>query len=319
MYALPFARLWRYLLAAALLAPALPHAAQDKYPSRPIEFIVPWGPGGGSDQTARTIAKLMEKELGVSVPVLNVPGGTGSSGMTKLLASPADGYTIAILAWDSLATQATESPSWKIDDIVPLAIMIQLPSALYVAGDRYPDWKAVEKAAKSRPLKVAISGFGSPDDITLHFLSGKGLKLTPVPFAKPGERYSALLGGHVDLLYSPTGNVKSFVDGKQMRPVLLLNRERMEEFPNVPTSVEMGYKITLPQRRAIIVKAGTPPDRLAKLTEVMRKVMKNPKYKEFLRNSSASPKSYVAPKQARVLMHQDVAQMSAILKAMKPK
>jgi tripartite-type tricarboxylate transporter receptor subunit TctC len=304
------------LLFAFFAGPAL---AQEKFPSRPIEFIVPWGPGGGSDQTARMLATLLEQELKVSVPVVNVPGGTGNTGMTKLLSAPADGYSVAILAWDSFATLATQSPKWGMDDILPLAIVIQLPSGLYVAGDRHADWKAVEAAAKRQPLKVAISGFGSPDDITVNYMISRGLKLTAVPFAKPGERYSALLGGHVDLLYSPTGNIVQMVESRQMRPVLLLSAERLPDFQQVPTSKESGYDITLPQRRAIIVKAGTDPKRVAVLSEALQRAVSTARYKTFLKDSYASPASWVNSKDSLTLMRKDLDDMRSIVKSMPKK
>ena len=305
-------QLSRFLVCAALALLALPTPAQEKYPSRPIEFIVPWGPGGGSDQTARMLASLLEPELKVSLPVVNVPGGTGNTGMTKLLGAPADGYSLAILAWDSFATLATGSPTWTMDDFIPLGVVIQLPSGLYVAGDRYPDWKAVEAAAKAQPLKVAISGFGSPDDITVKYMVSKGLKLTAVPFANPSERYAALLGGHVDLLYSPSGNVVSFVGGKQMRPVVFLNAERLAEFPQTPTSKELGYDITLPQRRAVIVKAGTDPARLAVLSEALSRAVATAKYKAYLKESYASEASYVPTRETLPLMRRDLDDMQRI-------
>jgi tripartite-type tricarboxylate transporter receptor subunit TctC len=304
------------LFALLLALFAWPAFAQEKFPSRPVEFIVPWGPGGGSDQTARMLATLLEKELQVAVPVVNVPGGTGNTGMTKLIAAPADGHSIAILAWDSFATLATQSPKWGMDDILPLAVVIQLPSGLYVAGDRYPDWKAVEAAAKKQPLKVAISGFGSPDDITVNYMISRGLRLTAVPFAKPGERYSALLGGHVDLLYSPTGNVVGQVESKQMRPVLLLSTERLPDFPQVPTSKESGYDITLPQRRAIIVKAGTDPKQVAVLSEALERAVASAEYKAFLQKSYAAPDSWVNAKDSLTLMRKDLDDMRSIVKSM---
>src|SRR3990172_3958317 len=76
-------------------------AAQEKYPSRPIEFIVPWGPGGGADQLARKMAALLEPELKISLPVVNVPGATGSTGMTKMLAAANDGHSISIFIADT--------------------------------------------------------------------------------------------------------------------------------------------------------------------------------------------------------------------------
>ena len=80
--------------------------AQEKYPSRPIEFIVPWGPGGGADQVSRKAAQLVEKDLGASMPVINVPGATGQTGLNKMLQAPADGYTISIMTGDTFGLQA---------------------------------------------------------------------------------------------------------------------------------------------------------------------------------------------------------------------
>jgi tripartite-type tricarboxylate transporter receptor subunit TctC len=316
MQPFPLARASQCLIALLFALVALPAFAQEKYPSRPIEFIVPWGPGGGSDQTARTLASLLEEQLKVSVPVLNVPGGTGNTGMTKLLAAPADGYSIAILAWDSFATLATQSPKWSMEDFTPLGVVIQLPSGLYVAGDRYPDWKSVEEMAKTRPLKVAISGFGSPDDITVNYMISKGLKLTAVPFAKPGERYSALLGGHVDLLYSPAGNIVSFVESKQMRPVLFLSTDRLPDYQQIPTSKGSGYDITLPQRRAIIIRAGTDPQRVRVLSDALARAVATPKYKAFLKESHAAEASWVPAREALPLMRRDLDEMRAIVQSM---
>jgi len=298
-----------------LIGMPFPAFAQDKYPSRPIDFIVPWGPGGGSDQTARELGKLLEPELHVSVPIINTPGATGNVGMTKFLTSEADGYTICILAWDTYALLATNRPPWSVKDFIPLGIVIQLPSGFYVAGDRYAHWQAVEQAARVRPLKVAISGFGSPDEITINYLISKGLKLNAVPFAKPGERYSALLGGHVDLLYSPAGNIKSFVDSKQMRPVIFFSKKRLAEFPAIPTSKELGYDITLPQRRAILVKAGTDPAKVALLSEAISKAVATPEYKAFLKESVAIPDSYLPTKATVDVMHSDLQNMEKIVRA----
>src|SRR5262245_15133807 len=107
----------RLLSSAVLLAclPA-PTAAQERYPSRPIELIVPWGPGGGADQLARLVSKLMEPILGQGIPVLNVPGATGGTGMAKLLAAPADGYSMAIYIADGHALLAGKSPRWRMQE-----------------------------------------------------------------------------------------------------------------------------------------------------------------------------------------------------------
>lgn len=184
-------------LFATLLLP-VPAQGQETYPSRPVELIVPWGPGGGADQTGRKIAKILESQVNVSVPVVNVPGATGVTGLTKLASVTPDGYTMAILTADSFPLLLGDSPKWRLEDFVPVAVMIRQPSGIYVAeNSRFRTWADLEKEARARPgqLKVAVSGLGSTDDITIEYLASKGVKMVSVPFAKPGERYSALLGG----------------------------------------------------------------------------------------------------------------------------
>jgi putative tricarboxylic transport membrane protein len=290
---------------------ATPSSA-DTYPARPIEFIVPWGAGGGSDQTGRELSRLLQDQLKVAFPVVNVPGGTGNAGMAKMLSSPADGYSVSLLAWDSFALLASRPPKWTMSDFITLGIVIQLPSGFYVAQDSdFKTWDDIEKAAKANPggLRVAISGFGSPDDLTIRQLGREGITLKPVPYAEPGERYSALLGHHVELLYSPIGNIGNFVSGKQMRPILFFGSEPIKGFEGVPNAKDVGHDISLPQRRALIVKAGTPADIVKKLSDSLSAVMMTPEYKDFLKKELASPTSYVATKDATDLMQNDLENM----------
>src|SRR5512139_4305696 len=124
------------LLAAAVGCVLIGGPAQAAgYPERPIELIVPWGPGGGADQLARLVSKLMEPMLGQGIPVVNVPGGTGATGLTKLLSAPADGYSMAIYIADSHAPLALKNPRWTMNDITPVAVMIKGPSFIFVKQD----------------------------------------------------------------------------------------------------------------------------------------------------------------------------------------
>ena len=176
------------------------------------------------------------------------------------------------MTWDTYALLAT-SPStrWGLKDIIPVALMIKQPSSfLTAANGPLKTWADVEREARTRPLKVAVTGFGSPDDITVNFFVARGLKLIPVPFANPGERYTAVLGGHADILYEQIGDVRSFVDSKQIQPVIVFADKRFGVFPDVPASKELGYDITLPQRRAVIMKAGTDPQRVKVIAECAR-------------------------------------------------
>jgi tripartite-type tricarboxylate transporter receptor subunit TctC len=287
--------------------------AQDKYPSRPIEFIVPWGPGGGADQVARKAGKLMEEDLKVSFPVVNVPGATGNTGMAKLLAAQADGYSISVMTWDTYALLATTVTRWSLKDIIPVALMIKQPSAfLTSATGNLKTWADVEREAKTRTLKVAVTGFGSPDDITVNFFIARGLKLVAVPFANPGERYTSVLGGHADLLYEQIGDVRSFVDSKQIQPVIIFAEKRFGVFPDVPASQELGYDITLPQRRAVIMKAGTDPAKVKVISDALAKVAASAEYKAYLKEQYATDDSYFPSQDAARIMEEDLNQMKRL-------
>ena len=313
------ARISGPILAAAVagvLPIAMPTSGMaQEYPSRPIEFIVPWGPGGGADQVARKLAKLMEPKLKVSLPVVNVPGATGQTGLTKMLTAPADGYSMSVFIGDTFALQAgTTLPKWKMEEMSALAVVIQQPSAFLVAeGGKFKTWADLEKAAKTQTLRVAVTGFGSNDDLTVNFFAKKGLKFVSVPFPKPGERYSAVLGGHADVLYEQIGDVRSFVDNKQLKPVIVFAAKRDPSFPDVPTSVELGHKVTLPQFRAIMVKAGTDAKVVKKLSDALAEAVKDPEYVAYLKDQYADPNSFVAASKTKAYLDNELKAMKQLI------
>jgi tripartite-type tricarboxylate transporter receptor subunit TctC len=307
-------------LALLLGLTSLAVTAQEKYPSRPIEFIVPWGPGGGADQVARKAGKIMEEDLKVSFPVVNVPGATGNTGMAKLLAAQADGYSVSVMTWDTYALLATTKTRWSMEDIIPVALMIKQPSGFMAASNStLKTWADVEREAKTRPLKVAVTGFGSPDDITVNFFVARGLKLLSVPFANPGERYTSVLGGHADLLYEQMGDVRSFIDSKQMHPVIIFAAKRFDAFPDIPASKELGYDITLPQRRAVIMKAGTDPGKVKVISDALAKVAASAEYMAYLKQQYATDDSYFPAKEAARIMAEDLKQMKGMVGSKAPK
>jgi tripartite-type tricarboxylate transporter receptor subunit TctC len=292
-------------------------AADPKYPVRPIEMIVPWGPGGGADQLARQVGKLAEPMLGQGMPVVNVPGGTGATGMAKLLAAPADGYSAAIYIADAHALLAGPNPRWQLSDITPAAVMIQAPSFIFVAQDsRFKTWADFEKEARANPnkLKVATLGFDSVDDFSLSYLAGKGVKVVQVPFSKPSERYISILGGHADALYEQAGDVGSFLSSKQMRPLMVFGKERFPDFKDIPCSYELGFQVALPQFRAVVMRAGTPAAALAEFDQVMGKVAASEEYKKFLKDQIADPKSYLPASQSSAFLAQQLTEMKALAK-----
>jgi tripartite-type tricarboxylate transporter receptor subunit TctC len=287
-------------------------ASAAGYPERPIELIVPWGPGGGADQLARLVSKQLEPMLGQGIPVINVPGGTGATGMAKLLSAPADGYSMAIYIADSHALLAGKSPRWQMSDITPVAVMMKVPSFIFVKEDsRFKTWADFANVAKATPgkLKVATLGFGSVDDFSLTVLDKSGIKITQVPFSKPSERYVSILGDHADALYEQAGDVAQFLNGKQMRPILLFGEKRLDRFKDIPASYELGYKVALPQFRAIVVRAGTPPDVVKKLSDALAKVYASDEYKKFMDVQFCDPNSFEDASKAPAFINQQLDDM----------
>ncbi|HYE91835.1 MAG TPA: tripartite tricarboxylate transporter substrate binding protein [Terriglobales bacterium] len=293
----------RFVLIVAALALALVSASvhgQEKYPSRPVDFVCTWGTGGGADAMARQIGTLAQPLLGVALPVSNVPGASGNTGLAQLLSAKADGYTIATYIQDTLMTIPMGLARYKIDDLEWITRTQVADSFLFVKGDGpFRSAQELFRHAQANPgkLRVAATGFGTVDDVTVRYLEKKGYKMTTVPYPKPGERYAAALGGHAEVLYEQAGDVLQYLKAGQLRPVVIFAEKRHPSFPDVPTSKELGIDLTLPQYRGIVAKKGTPPDRVRILAEAFRKAMETPKWKEFAAEWYFWPDSYMGPDQ----------------------
>ena len=285
--------------------------------AEPIEIIVPFGLTSGADTLARYCAPALQSALATPVHVKNVPGSTGNQGIARLLAAPSDGRTVAVLTGDTYSTLAYSNPPWKSSDVIPVAIMMRQPSMLFVlASSRFAKWQDLEKEARARPraLRVAISGFGSPDYIELQQLALKNIILTPVPRLSPKDKYQALIDGEADALYEQMGDVRSFVEAKQMRPILIFNRAQPGiTNGGVPTSGELGLGNGLEQFRAFVVKAGTSPQAVAALASAFEQIGTSSDFKSFLEKQVAASDSFVAVKGARTFMERDFARMKQVV------
>lgn len=252
---------------------------------RPVDMIVPFGPGGGADQVARAVGKQMEKPLDVDVPVVNVPGATGSSGMTKML-SGRPGESMSILIQDTLATVPAGSASFEIDELQAVCRVQSMPSAIMVRKGTYERWEDLAADAKKKPgeLKVATVGANSVDDIVLAALDEEqDTKFRAVPFSEPSERYSALLGGGVDVLYEQLGDVKQYLDSGDFVPLVLVADEPVKGYDKVPTTADLGLpdEVVLPQFRGIVVSADTPDNIVTALSDACKEAVETSAVKEF--------------------------------------
>ncbi len=293
-----------FRLAIAFASVWVPGAAMaDTFPSRPITFIVPWGPGGGADQLARIVSKLIEPELKASVPVVNMPGATGQTGLTKLVTSPADGYTIEVMTGDTFALFAAKNSRFKLEQITPLAVMIKQPSGFFSnATGPLQTWDDVQKAVKERELRMGVTGYGSPDDMSVNFFKNKGMKFQSVGFAEPGMRYASVVGGQSDLLYEQAGDVRSFIDGKQIKPVLFFSKKPVEGFEDVAYSGKLGYNVFLPQFRVIIARSGTDPAIVKTLSQALAKVAQAKEFRDYLKLQYADADSFIPSEESLKFM-----------------
>jgi tripartite-type tricarboxylate transporter receptor subunit TctC len=296
---------------ATALAPSLAFP-QAKYPSRPVEFIVPWGAGGGADQLARRLGTLLEKDMGTSFPILNIPGATGNTGMAKLLAAPPDGHSLAVFIADTLGTLAGGQGRYKLSDLAPLGVMIRQPSGLFVKQDaKWKNFDDLLAEAKTRELKVGITGFGGPDEMHVVKFNEKGAKFRPVPFAKPGERYASVLGGHADIVIEQAGDVRSFLDSKQMRPIVFFADQPQVGYEDIALANKYGVPLAISQFRAIVMRAGTDAKQVAAMSAAMDKAAGSPEFKKYLADELAFADSYIPAAKAGPFMEEQLRLIEA--------
>ena len=297
--------------AGLALAPRLAFS-QAKYPSRPVDFVVPWGAGGGADQLARRLGTLLEKDLGTSFPILNIPGATGNTGMAKLLSSEPDGHSICVFIADTLGTLAGGKGRYKLADLAPLGVMIRQPSGLFVKADaKWKNFGELLADAKKGELKVGITGFGGPDEMHVVKFNELGAKFRPVPFAKPGERYASVLGGHADIVIEQAGDVRSFLDSKQMRPFVSSADQPQVGYESIELAKNFGVSLAISQFRAIVMRAGTDAKQLAAMAAAMDKAASSAEFKKYLADELAFADSYIPAAKAGAFMAEQLALIEA--------
>ena len=176
--------------------------------------------------------------------------------------------------------------------------MNRMPFAFTLAKTSpYKDWSEFEKVAKTEQKRVAVDGYGSANDLcTRYFMSKGNLKLIVVPFAKPGERYAALLGGQVDIMCDAIGNVHQYTESGQMHPVVVFSKKRLPNAPSCPTALELSYKVDLEEWRSITVKAGTDSKKVAFLSNALATAYKTQEFQDFLKSTWSDADSYVPGK-----------------------
>jgi tripartite-type tricarboxylate transporter receptor subunit TctC len=276
--------------------------AEEKYPSRPIDFICTWdctwGTGGAADMMARQVSGLVQPLLDVALPVSHMLGASGNTGLAQLLAGKADGYTIATYTQDTLMTLLMGLADYTVDDLVWIARTQVADSFLFVrTHSPFHTIQDLFTYAQANPgtLRVASTGLGTVDDVTVRCLEKKGYKMTAV-YPKPHERYAAVLGGDdAEVLYEQAGDVLRYLKAAQLKPLVIFAVKRHPAFPEVPTAQELGLDVTLPYFRGIVAKTGTPAARVRVLGDAIQQAMDTPQWKTFAAAWYCAPDSFMGP------------------------
>jgi len=270
------------------------------FPNRPITIIVPYGPGGGSDQVTRAISTPLEKVIGVPIKIVNVPGGAGTSGFADFWDAPSDGYTLFEITSDAITHYAAgvlkQNPT---KDYLPLCIAQVAYFQIYIRPDekRFQDWKGLVEYAKKNPkaLTIALSGQeGNIENVILEILDqSAGMALTRVSFHKPAERYGALVGGHVDVLIESPGDVHAFLESGDMKPILNIVDGQPPAFAHVPNIKEF-YPDYVPLYlfRTFYIKADAPSDRMKYLEWAFHEAWKTDSFQKFNKEQRLMENSY---------------------------
>ncbi|MGC2776536.1 MAG: tripartite tricarboxylate transporter substrate binding protein [Bradyrhizobium sp.] len=227
-------------------------SAQDVYPNRNITMIVPFPAGGQADLAARPVAAALERILGKAVIVDNRAGGGGGSvGNAQAARATPDGYTL-LMTLSSLAVLPEADRlfdrrvAYEVSQFAPIARVLADPTLLAVpASAPWMNLKDFIADARKRPGEILYGSSGPYG--TLHvamemFASSAGIKLLHVPFRGAGPALTALLGGTVQAIAAAPGTLKPQVDDGKLRVLANWGAERVPNFPDVPTFIELGYK-----------------------------------------------------------------------------
>ena len=281
---------------------------------RPITMVVGFGPGSGSDMAARLVAPVLEKGTGVQVPVVNAPGATGNTGMTKMLQGR-PGETLVVMPADTLATVVGGTASFKLDEIAPVCRISSAPSSLWTntKGD-YKDWDALSKAAEEEPGKITVAtvGKGGIDDIMLGALAQKGYEFRAVPFAENSERKGALLSQDVDVLYEQAGDVKENIDSKQFAPVLMFGSEKSPLEGDYTLSSEVGVTDVIDQWRGLFAHGEMPQGQVAKFSEACLAADDDPAFTKFREAASELDGGFMSTEEFQPFIKENLAQMQKL-------
>ncbi len=273
------------LFALGSMGAARPQTASG-FPNRPIELVVPFQAGGGTDALARSFGEAARKHMPQSILVINKPGASGAIGWQDVMNARPDGYRLAVITVELAILPHMGVAKFNADDLQPIARLNADPAAITVRADA--PWNTVEEflaAARKDPGAIGVgnSGPGSIWHLAAASLEEKtGVKFGHVPFQGAAPAVLALLGGHIQAVAVSPAEVTTYVQGGKLKMLAVMADQRAKGFENVPTLKERNIDLSIGTWRGLAAPKNTPPEVVAYLKKVAQESANEPSFREML-------------------------------------
>jgi tripartite-type tricarboxylate transporter receptor subunit TctC len=275
---------------AAVFAALVVGSAQAQYPQRPVQLIVPWGAGGGTDATARIIAAVMEKDLKQPINVVNRTGGSGVVGHDAIAKATPDGYTIGLITVEITMMHHVGLTALGPNDYTPIGLVNADPAGIHVRVDSpYKNVKELIAAIKANPGKLKASGTGQGGIWHLAIaglLKEQGVDPSALPWvpsngAAPGLQ--DMVAGGVEVVPCSIPEARAMIDAGKVKALAIMDANPPALYPNVPTlQKEIGSSWAMPAWRVIAAPKGIPADVQKTLGAALKKAYDSKEYKDFM-------------------------------------
>lgn len=284
------------IVAVPLMAPVVAGAADDEYPSKPIEVVIHSSYGGGTDTTARMMMIRSRRNLETDMFVVSKRGGSGASAQSYVLSKPADGYTIMALTQTHLYTIAQGKSDMKIEDLVGIARAMDDPTFITVSSkSEYKTLADLVGVGKERGLNWGVANIGGTEHIGLaQFSKAADMKYKPIAMGSGLQMVQGLISGELDATLPNVSEAGSMIADGSIVPLAVMAQERLAEFPDVPTTWELGYEVSTSTTRGYAVKAGTPPEIIEKLSAALVDSMQHDTFSNYLKSAGLDASTSVA-------------------------
>jgi tripartite-type tricarboxylate transporter receptor subunit TctC len=271
------------VLAIVDMVGSTPADAQTPYPTRPIECVIPFAPGGPTDTAIRIIQPQLSANLGVPLVLVNKAGGGGALGMDAVAKAKPDGYTLAATVRSTVTILPATQPdvTYKLSDFAVVgAFAVDSQVVLVKAGSPWKTLEELVEFAKKNPGKLSYgtAGLGTNSFFTMELLKlTYGLDMTHVPFGGSGPVKNAVLGGHVQVGAASLSPMLSVLRSGDVVALATSATKRIASIPNVPTMTEKGQPdASLSTWAEIYAPAKTPKAVVDRLAQALEKTMKDP-------------------------------------------